>query len=330
MMEYYYSGTESLWCGNWNHLACRRWKFGVDHPSQSTEVNLGKKQKWCSLWCPWSQVQQDTSGPDNFRILGCLWTIHHRCTCKWDWTEMLNELSCESERGAGVLTALVSVVWICEVSCSLLAIWLISLVLFCWLDKSSLSARNSSMRCSILRILSASSVLACFSSFCLSAPPLLGCHGRTRFCFQEFLLQGLVGFLLQSPIQFFTLSVLIMTCVCRWNMGRAMVLHYKIPLGVGSRPIDKRKIQYKGSVPLMRAMQHVNNCLLFLGFPVHRWLFLRRLLWLDHLWRLQHLMLWRQYFWRRQYLLCEASATLVAAATLAVVVVSLVVAFMYV
>ena len=90
MMKYYYSGTESLWCGNWNHLACRRWKCEVDHPSQSTEVNLGKKQKWCSLWCPWSQVQQDTSGPDNFRILGCLWTIHHRCTCKWDWTEMLN------------------------------------------------------------------------------------------------------------------------------------------------------------------------------------------------------------------------------------------------
>ena len=42
-----------------------------------------------SLWCPWSQVQQNTSGPDNFRILGCLWTIQHRCTCKWDWTEML-------------------------------------------------------------------------------------------------------------------------------------------------------------------------------------------------------------------------------------------------
>ena len=88
-MEYYYSGTESLWCGNWNHLVCRRSKCEVDHPSQSTVVNLGKKQKWCSLLCPWSKVQQDTSGPDNFRIRGCLWTIHHRCTCKWDWTEML-------------------------------------------------------------------------------------------------------------------------------------------------------------------------------------------------------------------------------------------------
>ena len=65
-------------------------KCEIDHPSQSTVVNLGKKQTWCSLWCPWSQVQQDTSGPDNFRILGCLWTIHHRCTCKWDWTEILN------------------------------------------------------------------------------------------------------------------------------------------------------------------------------------------------------------------------------------------------
>ena len=69
---------------------CRRWKREVDHPSQSTVVNLGKKQKWCSLWCSWSQVQQNTSGPDNYRILGCLWTIHHRCTCKWDRTEMLN------------------------------------------------------------------------------------------------------------------------------------------------------------------------------------------------------------------------------------------------
>ena len=78
MMEYYYSGTESLWCGNWNHLACRRWKCVVFHPSQSTKVNIGKKQKWCSLWCPWSQVQQDTSGPDNFRILGCLWTQTRR------------------------------------------------------------------------------------------------------------------------------------------------------------------------------------------------------------------------------------------------------------
>ena len=37
-MEYYYSGTESLWCGNWNHLVCRRSKCEVDHSSQSTVV----------------------------------------------------------------------------------------------------------------------------------------------------------------------------------------------------------------------------------------------------------------------------------------------------
>ena len=61
----------------------------VDHPSQSTLVILGNKQKWYFLWCPWSQVQQDISGPDTVRRLGCLWAIHHRCTCKWDWTEML-------------------------------------------------------------------------------------------------------------------------------------------------------------------------------------------------------------------------------------------------
>ena len=102
MMEYYYLGTESLWCGNWNHLACRRWQCEVDHPSQSTEVNLGKKQKWCSMLCPWSQVQQDTSGPDKFRILCCLWTIHHRCTCKWDWTEMLNVFSRREQRLYGI------------------------------------------------------------------------------------------------------------------------------------------------------------------------------------------------------------------------------------
>ena len=81
----------SLWYGNWNHLVCHKWKCEVQHPSQSTVVNLGKKQKWCSLWCLWSQVQQDTSGPYYFRILCCLWTvgIHHRCTYKWDWTKML-------------------------------------------------------------------------------------------------------------------------------------------------------------------------------------------------------------------------------------------------
>ena len=60
----------------------------VDHASQSTVVNLGKKQKGCFVWCIWIPVQKNTSGPDNFRILGGLLTIHHRCTCIWDWTEM--------------------------------------------------------------------------------------------------------------------------------------------------------------------------------------------------------------------------------------------------
>ena len=82
-MEYHYSGTKSLWCGNWNHLVCRKWKCEVDHPSQSTVVNLSKKRKWCSLYIV-SLIS--TSGLDNFQIMGCLWTIHHRCTCKWDWS----------------------------------------------------------------------------------------------------------------------------------------------------------------------------------------------------------------------------------------------------
>ena len=105
-MEYYYSGTESLWCGNWNHLVCRRCKCKVDHPSQSTEVYLGKKQKWCFLWCPWSQVKQDTSGQDNFRILGCLWTILNRdANCfvpveSKDW----NPLCMNTERGGRIRT----------------------------------------------------------------------------------------------------------------------------------------------------------------------------------------------------------------------------------
>ena len=43
-MEYYYSGTESLGCGNLKQLVCRKWKREVDHPSKSTVVNLGKEQ----------------------------------------------------------------------------------------------------------------------------------------------------------------------------------------------------------------------------------------------------------------------------------------------
>ena len=37
-MEYYYSGTESLWCGKWNHFVCHKWKCEVYHPSRSTVV----------------------------------------------------------------------------------------------------------------------------------------------------------------------------------------------------------------------------------------------------------------------------------------------------
>ena len=45
-------------------------KCGVHYPSQSTVVNIGESQKYCSLWCPWSKVKQDTSDPDTCRILG--------------------------------------------------------------------------------------------------------------------------------------------------------------------------------------------------------------------------------------------------------------------
>ena len=90
-MKYYFSGTKNLWYENWNHLVCRRNKCEVDQPSKSTKINLGKKQKWCSRWCHKfrRELQKGISGQDHFRIMGCLWTIHHRCTCKWDWTEML-------------------------------------------------------------------------------------------------------------------------------------------------------------------------------------------------------------------------------------------------
>ena len=53
---------------------CLKWKYEVDRPSRSTEVNPGKKQKWCSLSCLSSQGQRDTSGPGNSQTLGYLWT----------------------------------------------------------------------------------------------------------------------------------------------------------------------------------------------------------------------------------------------------------------
>ena len=36
-MNFYYSGTESLWWGNWNILVCRKWKCEVHHHSQSKQ-----------------------------------------------------------------------------------------------------------------------------------------------------------------------------------------------------------------------------------------------------------------------------------------------------
>ena len=67
----------------WN-ITTQEWKVcdvEIDFSSQSTVVNLGIKRKRSSMHSPWSQVQQNTCGSDNLQILGCLWTIHHRCTC---------------------------------------------------------------------------------------------------------------------------------------------------------------------------------------------------------------------------------------------------------
>ena len=61
-MEYCYSGTESLWYGNWNrHVKC-----AADRHSRSTGVNPSMKQRCCSESCLWSQAQRDTFGPDKF------------------------------------------------------------------------------------------------------------------------------------------------------------------------------------------------------------------------------------------------------------------------
>ena len=79
---------ENLWYGNWNRHVCHKWKYEVDRPFRSLEVNPGKKHKCCSRSCLWSQVQRDTFGPGNSQTLGCLWTKHHRCIDMWNWTEM--------------------------------------------------------------------------------------------------------------------------------------------------------------------------------------------------------------------------------------------------
>ena len=88
-MEYCYSGTESLWYGSWNRHVCRKGKFAADRHSRSTGVNPSRKQRCCSPSCLWSQVQRDTSDPDNSQNLGYWLTIRHRCICMWSWTEML-------------------------------------------------------------------------------------------------------------------------------------------------------------------------------------------------------------------------------------------------
>ena len=73
-LVYCYSGTTNLWYGNWNRHVCHKWKYEVDRPSRSTEVNPGKKQKCCSLLFLWSQVQWYSSGPCYSQTLGCLST----------------------------------------------------------------------------------------------------------------------------------------------------------------------------------------------------------------------------------------------------------------
>ena len=57
-------------------------------PPKSPVVNLGKKQKCCSLWCPCSagymkHLVRKISG---FCVV---YGQHYRCTCKWDWTDVL-------------------------------------------------------------------------------------------------------------------------------------------------------------------------------------------------------------------------------------------------
>ena len=46
MLEYCYSGTDNLWCGNWNRHVCHKWNREVDRPSRSTEVNQFNNTSW--------------------------------------------------------------------------------------------------------------------------------------------------------------------------------------------------------------------------------------------------------------------------------------------
>ena len=88
-MRYCYSGTERLCHWNWHRHMCRKGKFKADHPTWSIWANPSRKQKCCSSSCLWSQVQWDTSGPDNYRNLNYLWTICHWCICMWSGTGIL-------------------------------------------------------------------------------------------------------------------------------------------------------------------------------------------------------------------------------------------------
>ena len=88
-MECCCSGTESWWYGSWNRHVCRKGKCAADRPFRSTGVNPSRTQRCCSLSYFWSQVQRDTSDPDNSKNLGYWLTIRLRCICMWSWTEML-------------------------------------------------------------------------------------------------------------------------------------------------------------------------------------------------------------------------------------------------
>ena len=88
-MECCCSETESLWYGSWNRHVCRKGKCASDHPYRSTRENPSRNQWCCSRLCFLSQVQRDTSDPDNSQNLGYWLIIRHRCICMWSWIEML-------------------------------------------------------------------------------------------------------------------------------------------------------------------------------------------------------------------------------------------------
>ena len=58
--------------GNWNLHVCHEWKYEDDRPSRSTEVNPGKKQKWCSLSCLWFKF----NGIHLAKVILKLWVVY--------------------------------------------------------------------------------------------------------------------------------------------------------------------------------------------------------------------------------------------------------------